>query len=112
MTCYAIITINEQNFPEFSPELFLEIFPALFKHTAICSLSLTGLKILENKHMDVRKGTRTHTCSFTINTREAPFLPVQEGMMTLIIASEKARPQDPYQLPYYVTRQLYCVGAP
>lgn len=110
MTGYASVTVNEQNFPEFSPELVSELFSALLKHTAVCSLRLTGLKILQNKHTD--EHVRTHTCSFSTTTREAPFLPTQEGMMTLIIASEQARPQDPYQLPYYVTRQLYCVGAP
>lgn len=108
MTGYTTVTINEQNFPEFSPELFSEIFSALLKRIGVCSLSLTGWKILQNKHMDVH----THTHTFTITTREAAFLPTQEGMMTLIIASVQARPQDPYQLPYYVTRQLYCVGAP
>lgn len=59
MTSYASVTINEQNFPDFSQELFSEIFSALLKHTAVCSLSLTGLKILQNKHRCAH--THTHT---------------------------------------------------
>lgn len=32
--------------------------------------------------------------------------------MTLIITSELEQPQYPYQPPYYVTQQLYCIAAP
>lgn len=60
MTGYTTVTINEQNFPEFSPELFSEIFSALLKRIGVCSLSLTGWKILQNKHMDVHTHTHTH----------------------------------------------------
>lgn len=72
MTGYASLTINEQNFPEFSPELFSEIFSALLKPTAVCSLSLTGLKILQNKHIDVHTHTHTHTYAHSPPTQGRP----------------------------------------
>lgn len=59
MTGNASVTINEQNFPEFSLGLFAEIFSVLLKHTAVCSLNLTGLKRLQNTWMCTH--THTHT---------------------------------------------------
>lgn len=85
MAGYSSITINEQNFPEFSLELFSEIFSALLKHTAVFSLRLTGLKILQNKHM----GVHTHPHSPSLQGRPLFFQPRREWWLSLSPQSKR-----------------------
>lgn len=89
ITGYASVTINEQNFPEFSLGLFSEIFSVLLKHTAVCSLSLTGLKILQNKHMDVHTHTHTHPHSPSPQGRPLFFQPRREWWLSLSPQSKR-----------------------
>lgn len=81
--------------------------------------ALCCLLIEPHRNKDALRQTHAHIRRHTVvymlthhHRKGGPFLPAQEGMMTLIIASEQDRPQCPYQQSYEVARQLYCIGVP